>query len=222
MNGDKIKILITGATGFIGKNLVKKLIKDGQFQLRCLIRKDTDLFKNNNVELVKGDIRYPDSLKSICDGIDAVVHLSAIKHETEPKEEIYNTNVMGTKNLLAECTNIKHFIYISTWLTDKEDSYYAKTKKLGEDLVKKSKLNYTILRLSHVYSKEENTIILKLYRMSKKLITGKAFEIEPIDIDDLCNIIPKVIGNKNCFNQTFYIGGKSKNYDNEKIRKIIG
>ena len=77
----KVKYLITGATGFIGPHLVKKLVGAGHF-CRCLVRADsnTEPLKESGVELVEGDITRAESLKGIADGMDRVFHMATLGH----------------------------------------------------------------------------------------------------------------------------------------------
>ena len=118
-----MKILITGATGFIGSHLVKALIEDGHI-CRCLVRKTSNignLKSLDNVEIKYGDITDKSSLKGIVEGIDIVYHLAAIGHISAASFKTYRiyymNNVMGTKNLVEECLrerNIKRFVYFSS------------------------------------------------------------------------------------------------------------
>ena len=75
-----MNILITGATGFIGKNIVKSLINDGHF-CRCLVRMTDnldDIFLNESVELFLGDISRKETLSDICKDIDIVINSAGI------------------------------------------------------------------------------------------------------------------------------------------------
>lgn len=117
-----MKILVTGAAGFIGSHLVRTLVKDGYF-CRCLVRKTSNikqLSKLNNIELWYGDITNRESLKDIAKDIDIVYHLAGIGHSTAVSRRIRQlykvNNLEGTRNLIEECLNhnIKRFIYFSS------------------------------------------------------------------------------------------------------------
>ena len=108
-----MKILITGATGFIGSHLVKALVSEG-YHCRCLVRKTSnisELKKLNNIEFVYGDITEKDSLKGIAKGVDIVCHLAALMGHDPPSskafEKFRNINAEGTKNILSECVKTK-------------------------------------------------------------------------------------------------------------------
>ena len=95
-----MRVLVTGATGFIGKDLVKGLVKDSHY-CRCLARKTSnieELKKLGNLEMFYGDITDRDSLKGIAEDIDVVYHLAAIGNVTSVSKETYETYT--TINLL--------------------------------------------------------------------------------------------------------------------------
>jgi len=118
-----MNILITGATGFIGSNLTKRLSAQG-YHCRCLVRniqRAKDIFKEyNSIEFVVGDITKPQTLAGIEKNIDVVFHLAAHGHVAAASEEAYkqftNINVSGTENLIKQCTkgNIKKFFHFSS------------------------------------------------------------------------------------------------------------
>jgi len=168
-----MKTLVTGATGFIGKHLVKALIKEGR-EVRCLVRKtsSTNKLKDNDVEFIVGDLHNKQSLENATRGIDIVHHLAGEVY-TNRVEDFYKTNVSGTKNLLECCCkeNIKQFIHLSTisvtgpnpaqyqLLTEESPCHpvtpYGKSKLEGEQLVLKFHRDYglpvTIIRPPTIY-----------------------------------------------------------------------
>jgi dihydroflavonol-4-reductase len=95
-------ILVTGATGFIGRHLTRDLISGGQ-AVRVLARnprKAKSLF-GQNVEIAAGDVRDADSLKKACAGIDLVYHLAGVyRFGLRHRRAIFQTNIQGTENLL--------------------------------------------------------------------------------------------------------------------------
>jgi nucleoside-diphosphate-sugar epimerase len=104
------KILVTGATGRVGKHLVDALIKQGN-KVRALVKNGT--VENENVEIFYGDILDKESLRKATEGVDVIYHLAAIVDYLAPRETLFNVNVVGTKNLL-EFKKLKKFIYLSS------------------------------------------------------------------------------------------------------------
>lgn len=162
-----MKILVTGASGFIGKRLVKDLLSHNH-EIFLLVRpqskkKVTNTFNGCNVRIIEGDIEKTDILSNISsmsedlDGIECVVHLAALYEIEASLTEAYMMNVVGTQNIINFIQNmksIKFFHYFSTYavnpctkgtvsedfLTKGESAFndnYSKTKNDAEHLVRR-------------------------------------------------------------------------------------
>ncbi|MFQ6121544.1 MAG: hopanoid-associated sugar epimerase [Dehalococcoidales bacterium] len=113
-----MKALVTGATGFIGGNLVRELLKQG-YQVRALVRKQSNQqnIQDLDIEIVIGELRDRISLDRALDGCDVLFHVAAAYTFWAPDPRIiYETNVQGTENALAAARDrgIKKVIYTST------------------------------------------------------------------------------------------------------------
>jgi nucleoside-diphosphate-sugar epimerase len=110
-----MKILVTGATGFIGSHLLKTLCEK-DMEVRCLVRSNSKVepLKRKRLELVYGDLLKKDSLRNAIKHVDTIYHLAGEVYAAEDRN--YHVNVIGTKNLLEVCLsdNIKKFIYVSS------------------------------------------------------------------------------------------------------------
>lgn len=113
-----MKVFLTGATGFIGGNLVRMLLTDGH-EVRALVRADSDQrnVAGLPIELVTGDLDDRQKLAEQILGCDAVFHVAA--HYSlwrKDREAIYRANVTGTNNLLAaaKTARVKRFIHTSS------------------------------------------------------------------------------------------------------------
>ncbi len=187
-----MKVLVTGATGFIGPYLVRELVKRGH-KCKCLIRRTTNIekIKNLDIEFVYGDITNRESLKGVTKDIDVVYHLATLGHVNEAKysfQGYYEINVQGTKNLAEECIEnpVKRFIYFTTAAAigplkkevideteeGKPVTIYGKSKQMSEkELLKywrEKGLPVIMLRLSMVYGPGDTRDLLKLCRLVKK------------------------------------------------------
>lgn len=97
-----MKVLVTGATGFIGGNVVRALLGH-DYRVRALVRpgSDTAALEGLGVELARGDLCDETSLAVAVAGCRAVVHVAAVYTLWAPKPDVvYRTNVRGTRNLL--------------------------------------------------------------------------------------------------------------------------
>ena len=95
--------LVTGATGHLGANLVRRLVKEGE-RVRVLLRRSSDARAIDGVDVERaiGDIRDPASLATAVSGCSRVYHCAAkISITTGGEREIYETNVLGTRNVLV-------------------------------------------------------------------------------------------------------------------------
>lgn len=146
-------ILVTGATGFVGRHLVKALIKDG-VPVRCLARPaGTAGPLLHGAEIVRGDVTDPSTLGAACAGVDGVIHLVAVIRE-KGEATFEKVNVQGTRNLVAaaEVAGARRFIHMSALGAREDPAYrYVYSKWLAEEAVKQSSLNWTVFRPSLIY-----------------------------------------------------------------------
>jgi dihydroflavonol-4-reductase len=108
--------LITGATGFIGWHVARKLLDRGQ-RVRALVRDPVRLRELDGIEPVRGDLRDRDSLARAVEGCGVVYHVAAdYRLWTREPEEMFRSNVDGTRSLLETACNagVERFIYTST------------------------------------------------------------------------------------------------------------
>jgi dTDP-glucose 4,6-dehydratase len=125
MNEEKLKILVTGATGFVGVHIVPELIKRkyNVFILERYVPGRYDLGKRKDVKKVFGDIREYFAIKQVIHDVqpDVVIHLVAISpvaYSFDRPHEVLETNLLGTVNLaeacLREVPDFQHFLFAST------------------------------------------------------------------------------------------------------------
>lgn len=99
------KVFLTGGTGFVGSHLARMLIERG-FEVTALVRKNSNPANLSGLDLktAEGDLRNADSLASAVSGSEIVFHCAAdYRLWAENPDEIYETNVQGTVNLLRAC-----------------------------------------------------------------------------------------------------------------------
>jgi nucleoside-diphosphate-sugar epimerase len=109
--------LVTGATGFIGGRLTRRLVSEG-FSVRCLVRDGSDVsqLEQLDVELAVGDLTLAPSLARAVAGCSYVCHCGAVVSDWATVREIKQTNVVGTRNLLeaSVAAQVARFVHFST------------------------------------------------------------------------------------------------------------
>jgi ornithine--oxo-acid transaminase len=164
--------LVTGATGFIGGHLAQRLLDDGR-QVRCLVRStsDTTLLESMPVEIAVGDLTDAVSLERATEGCRHVVHCGAQVSDWATTEQMTQTNVVGTRNLLraAAQASVQRFLHVSStdvygYPAGEVDeshvgngfaNWYSQTKRGAENEVRRAQeqgdLETVILRPATVY-----------------------------------------------------------------------
>jgi len=183
-------ILVTGATGFIGKSLVRQLLPDERYKTICLVRKTSkiDFLIKMGVETIVGDICDFAGMERVFKEVrpDIIVHAAAKVSETNEKE-LYSHNVEGTRNICELCFvyNVERLIYLSSVsvlsgngdvpLTEslpyKASNHYGKSKIEAERVVfdyRKKGLPVSILRPCMVYGEDEPHALDKIFRLAEK------------------------------------------------------
>jgi dihydroflavonol-4-reductase len=109
-------VAVTGATGHIGANLTRALVRAGQ-QVRALVFKTNLGIHDEQIETVKGDVRDPASLRALFEGVELVYHLAAvISISSGDRSNLEATNVAGTRNVVEAAlkANVRRLIHFSS------------------------------------------------------------------------------------------------------------
>jgi len=160
------KFLVTGGAGFIGSNLVEKILEMG-FYVRVLDNFSTGnkenievFYSNSNFDLQKGDIRNLEECQKACEGIDYVLHqaaLGSVPRSIDKPIETNDVNVNGTLNMLvaSKKAKVKRFVYASSSSVYGDDLNLPKI----EDRIGNPLSPYAITKLTkELYSKNFNEI----------------------------------------------------------------
>lgn len=228
-------ILLTGASGFVGRQILQKLLHEGQ-QVRALVRKKEGIPPHDHLEIVEGDVTRPETLKDVARGVSAVIHLVGILAESH-EGVFHKVHVEGTANILAAAkeAGATRFIHMSAAGTrEYAVSEYHRTKWEAEELVRQSGLSWTILRPSLIYglNGELTRLLFAMNRFPLKYILldtipcigdGKTI-LRPIPVDDVATAFVRSIGNDKTIGQTFELGGPAITFREilENVAKSAG
>lgn len=171
-----MNILITGGTGLIGRNLLKRL---GKKNTILVIARDkyqlNDLKKEfPNIDIEAGDISDESWVRSILGNVDIVYHLAALRAVGLAERNVagcIDTNIVGTVNLLKHFDG-KKFVTLSTDKAVKINSTYGASKFIIEKLVSEYARNtgkiYQIIRCGNVFGSTDSVMSIWKHRLQNK------------------------------------------------------
>jgi NADH dehydrogenase len=185
-----MRVLVTGASGFIGQPLVRRLLEHGH-TVRALIRRPPGS-NTPGLEVVAGDMTDHASLDRACEGMEAIVHLACATGVADPGV-VRAVNVEGTRVLLeaAKRHGVRRFVFISTISARRRRrGPYGQTKLEGEELVAQSGLEWVILRPSLVYGSSKIGLFATLAAYLRSLpvvpvIGNGQIELDPVHVEDV-------------------------------------
>jgi len=220
-----MKVLVTGGTGFVGPHVVRALAASGH-DLKLLVR-DATRSRELPGQPVVGEMTNAVSLTTAIEGVDAVVHLVAIRQGRE--EEFKRVMEQGTRDLVeaAKQAGVTRFVLMSALGTSEETKdlvpyYHAKWEM--EQTVKSSGLDHVIFRPSFVFGSEGG--ILPTFRRLARLtpvtpIVGSGEQrIQPIWDGDVGAYFSAAIDKPEATNRTFELGGPDAVSWNELWRRL--
>jgi uncharacterized protein YbjT (DUF2867 family) len=193
------RILIAGATGYLGKHVVKAFKKQGYY-IRALARDDMRLepIRSYIDEAWIGEVTDPATLRGICDGMDYVFSSVGITKQKDGLRYL-DVDYRGNRNLMKEArkSQVSTFMYISVFNGEKlKNLNGVEAKERFASELKTSGLNYVIVRPNGFFSDMEE--ILEMARKGKVSLFGKGvFLINPIHGADLAAFCCEEIGGKN-------------------------
>lgn len=208
-----MKVLVTGGTGFLGSHLVDELLKK-KISVRCFIRNPQKMkwLHGLPVEIVLGHCADKKSLDLAVAGVDCVIHAAGLVRAVD-NDDLYITNVRGTRNLLESVIginpDIKRFIYISSQAASgpasvekktENDisnpvSHYGLSKLLGEAEVFRfrDRLPVTVLRPPAIYGPRDKDVFV-FFKYAEKSFFPIANEEKHFNISFVSDVVDGVIG----------------------------
>lgn len=231
---DEYAVLVTGATGFIGSYLCKKLSEIG-FRVKGTYRNIKKINSISNIDWIEvSDVGPKTDWSEALNGVDYVIHLASVAHRARKEqvadyEEFMRINAYGTLNLVEQCkkySQIKRFIYLSSVSAvcsysrepinenkvPKPDTYYGLSKLKAETFIKRTlqdNPDYCILRPPLVYGRSNPGNMARLIKLVKKGIPLPFGQLNNkrsfVFVGNLVDIITKIIDHPLASNRTYFV-----------------
>jgi uncharacterized protein YbjT (DUF2867 family) len=222
-------ILVTGATGFIGRHLIERLMADGR-RIRCLLPEDKlkDLPWQDAPEIIVGNLLDEEVLFRATTGVHTIIHLQSAQWWGQPRD-LERIELVGTRNLIAaaRAARVGRIITVSQLGASSSSAYMLlRIKGMMEELIRSSGLAYTIVRSGVVFGKDDSFVnhIAMMLQASPLvyLMPGRGeVVLQPIYIDDLVEALVRSLEAIEIVDSTVEIGGPEYITLEDMIRTVM-
>lgn len=208
-----MKVLLTGATGYIGKRLLPALIESGH-EVICCVR-DTQRFTPpssilEKIKVIEIDLLNPESLQNIPENIDVAYYLVHSMSSSKNYASLEKDSAINFRNALTK-TNVKQVIYLSGIVNEHQLSKHLSSRKEVENELSKGAYSLTTLRAGIIIGSGSASfeIIRDLVEKLPIMVAPKWLKTkcQPIGVSDVISFLSKSLLNPKTFDQNFDIGG---------------
>ena len=216
-----MRVLVTGATGFLGRRVVPALM-ERRHEVACLVHRPgrERIFPPRTVDVHYGNVMEPDTLPAAFEDADAVVHLvGIIRRRRRSAFDLVNRQGAANVAAAAKESGVKHVTLVSALGAAEDRAYpYLHSKWEGERALVNSGVPYTIIRPSIVFGEGDeflNSIAALVKAMPITPIIGSGRNrLQPISADDLARCVATSVEREDLKGRTLELGGPEQlSYD---------
>ena len=218
-----MRVLVTGATGFVGRRVVAEL--QSRHQVRALVHTAgrERIFPDRSVEVCYGGISDQSALTEAFYDVDAVVHLVGIIRQGRGRTfDLVNRRGTAAVVATARAAKVQHFVQMSAIGAGSDQSYpYLLSKWQGEQEVVKSGLAYTILRSSIMFGEGDEFLnalaaLVRVFPVVPVIGSGRN-RFQPIAVEDVARCVAVSLERSSLRGRTIDIGGPDQFTYNELV-----
>lgn len=215
------RVMVTGATGFVGRSVVRALLAKGVTPV-CLVRSRDKLQRQHDASsdrliTVAGTLSDREALRQAAEQSQAVIHLVGIIIQRRLKGQTFNRiHVLGTRNVLeaARQSGVKRFVHMSALGTRPDAiAIYHRTKWQAEEQVRESGLDWTLFRPSLIHGPDG-----EFMRLIKRLVCGLvppvipyfgsgSARLQPVSVEDVAHCLVESLFRDDTVGTVFPLGG---------------
>jgi uncharacterized protein YbjT (DUF2867 family) len=209
-----MKILLTGANGYVGRRLLPELLEQGHEIVCCVrdkLRLGLDSLTLSKITIWEVDFLKDPEFVTIPKSIDAAYYLIHSMSSSVAAFDVLEANAALHFNQYMEAIGVKQVVYLSGIINDSNLSKHLQSRSDVEDILYKGNFNLTVLRAGIIVGSGSSSfeIIRDLCEKLPVMITPKwvLTKSQPIAIRDVIQYLIGVVNREDCYNQSFDIGG---------------
>ncbi|NDJ78533.1 MAG: NAD(P)H-binding protein, partial [Chloroflexi bacterium] len=225
-------ILVTGASGYVGNNLVRRLVELGK-PVRAMVHNPGKAESRladvrEQIEIVRGDVTQPETLAPALEGVSAVVHLVAIAME-RGQNTYQRVNTQGTINMVdaAQAAGVRRFINMSQNGAASTLPYpFLASKGQAQDYVAASGLDWTALHPSVIWGPQDEFAnvqarLIKLAPLFFPVVGDGQAKFQPVWVGDVVEATARCVDDERTIGQELGLGGPEVLTYAEIVQRVL-
>jgi len=218
-------ILVAGATGVLGSEIVRRLLARGE-KVRAMVRvtsapEKVERLERAGAEIMRADVREPRTLLAACDGVNAVISTVTTILTSQPGDSFEATDGEGNKSLIdaAKKAGVTKFVFVSFDTSKSAENPLSKAKQDAEDHLRNSGLDYTILHPSLFFESWLGPMLFADPAAGTAKVYGNGTDkIRYVAVADVAEFAVQSLSRPAARNATIPIGGPDEISQRDAVR----